>query len=44
MDDKGGFGFIGFIGASTITLTADVVEILGAQPPQELAPSAEPAP
>jgi hypothetical protein len=27
--DRGGFGFIGLIGAPTITLTADVVEILG---------------
>lgn len=27
--DKGGFGFIGLIGAPTITLTADVIEILG---------------
>ena len=44
MADKGGFGFFGFIGAPTITLTADVIEILGVQPPQELAPSAEPAP
>ena len=32
---KGGFGFIGLIGAPTITLTADVIEILGVQPPQE---------
>ena len=31
--DRGGFGVIGLIGAPTITLTADVVEILGeAQP------------
>jgi hypothetical protein len=31
--DKGGFGFVGLIGAPKITLTADVVEILGeAQP------------
>jgi len=31
--DRGGFGFIGLIGTPTITLTADVVEILGeAQP------------
>jgi hypothetical protein len=42
--DKGGFGFIGLIGAPTITLTADVIEILGEQPPQELDPSAQPAP
>ena len=27
--DRGGFGFIGLIGAPTITLSADVVEILG---------------
>ena len=31
--DKGGFGFIGLIGAPTITLTADVIEILGEAPP-----------
>ena len=42
--DKGGFGFIGLIGAPTITLTADVIEILGVQPPQEMTPSAQPAP
>ena len=42
--DKGGFGYIGLIGAPTITLTADVIEILGVQPPQEMAPSAQPAP
>ena len=30
--DKGGFGFIGLIGAPAITLTADVIEILGVQP------------
>jgi hypothetical protein len=33
MADKGGFGSIGFIGAPTITLTADVIEILGVHPP-----------
>ena len=33
--DKGGFGIIGIIGAPTITLTAYVVEILGAQPSKE---------
>lgn len=44
MADKGGFGFIGLIGVPTITLTADVIEILGVQPAQELAPSAQPAP
>lgn len=32
--DRGGFGFIGLIGAPTITLTSDVVEILGEAPPQ----------
>jgi hypothetical protein len=32
--DRGGFGFIGLIGAPTITLTADVVEILGEAHPQ----------
>jgi hypothetical protein len=42
--DKGGFGFIGFIGAPTITLMADVIEILGVRPPQEMAPSAQPDP
>jgi len=33
MADKGGFGFIGFVGAPTIPLTADVIETLGVQPP-----------
>ncbi len=33
--DQGGFGFIGLIGAPTITLTADVIEILGEAPPQQ---------
>jgi len=33
--DKGGFGFIGLIGAPKITLTADVVEILGEASPQQ---------
>jgi len=32
--DRGGFGFIGLIGATTITLTSDVVEILGEAPSQ----------
>jgi hypothetical protein len=32
--DQGGFGFIGLIGAPTITLTSDVLEILGEAPPQ----------
>jgi hypothetical protein len=41
--DKGGFGIIGIIGAPTITLTADVVEILGAQPSKENgSPSGQP--
>ncbi len=30
--DKGGFGFIGLIGAPSITLTADVIEMLGEAP------------
>ena len=30
--DKGGFGFIGLIGTPKITLTADVIEILGEAP------------
>jgi hypothetical protein len=35
--DRGGFGFIGLIGAPTITLTSDVVELLGEAPsPQPL--------
>lgn len=42
--DKGGFGFIGLIGAPTITLTADVIEVLGGQSSAETAPSAQPAP
>ena len=41
--DNGEFGFIGLIGAPTITLTFDVIEILGVEPPQEMAPSAQPA-
>ena len=42
--DKGGFGFIGLIGAPTTTLTADVIEILGAQSSDEMAaPAAQPA-
>jgi hypothetical protein len=32
--DRGGFGIIGLIGAPTITLTSDVVEILGEGTPQ----------
>jgi hypothetical protein len=31
--DRGGFGFIGLIGAPTITLSADVIEILGEAAP-----------
>ena len=42
--DKGGVGFIGLIGAPAITLTADVIEILDMQLPQEMAPSTQPAP
>ena len=38
LSDKGGFGFIGLIGAPTITLTADVIEILGEAPPQAVFP------
>ena len=30
--DRGGFGFIGLIGAPKITLSADVIEILGEAP------------
>jgi len=36
--DRGGFGFIGLIGAPNITLSADVIEILG-----EASPAANPA-
>lgn len=42
--DRGGFGFIGLIGAPSITLTADVIEILGRQVPQEPAPPVQPTP
>ena len=38
--DQGGFGFIGLIGAPKITLTADVVEILGEASPQQ--PASQP--
>ena len=39
--DRGGFGFIGLIGAPTITLSADVIEILGeASPPSGANPPA----
>lgn len=31
--DRGGFGFIGLIGAPSITLSADVIEILGEAAP-----------
>ena len=42
--DKGGWGFIGLIGAPAITLTADVVEVLGTQPAHENgAPPGQPA-
>ncbi|MEP6958615.1 MAG: hypothetical protein ABI980_07775 [Nitrospirota bacterium] len=36
--DKGGFGFIGLIGAPTITLTADVIELLGEAPSEAVPP------
>jgi len=36
--DKGGFGFIGLIGAPAITLTADVIEILGEPPSAAVQP------
>lgn len=42
--DKGGFGIIGIIGAPTITLTADVIEILSGQQPQQIPSPAQPAP
>ncbi len=42
--DKGGIGFIGLIGAPSITLTADVIEILGEQVPQEPASPVQPTP
>ena len=39
--DRGGFGFIGLIGAPTITLSADVIEILGeASPASVVSPPA----
>jgi hypothetical protein len=41
--DKGGFGIIGIIGAPTITLTADVIEILSGQQPQQIPSPAQPA-
>ena len=34
--DRGGFGLIGLIGAPKITLTADVLEILGEAAPQSI--------
>lgn len=37
--DRGGFGFIGLIGAPSIKLTADVIELLGEAPPSAGAPS-----
>lgn len=36
--DRGGFGFIGLIGAPSITLSADVIEIVGEEPPQTVDP------
>jgi hypothetical protein len=42
--DKGGFGIIGIIGAPTITLTADVLEILNGQQPQPIPAPTQPAP
>jgi len=36
--DQGGFGFIGVIGAPKITLSADVIEILGEASPQQPVP------
>lgn len=36
--DYGGFGFIGLIGAPTITLTSDVLEIVGEASSQTVAP------
>jgi hypothetical protein len=41
--DRGGFGLIGLIGAPVITLTADVIEILGEQTPSAPSPSVQPA-
>jgi hypothetical protein len=40
--DRGGFGFIGLIGAPTITLSADVVEILGGTSPEGSPPPPSP--
>lgn len=36
--DRGGFGFIGLIGAPSIKLTADVIELLGEELPAPAAP------
>jgi hypothetical protein len=36
--DRGGFGFIGLIGAPSIKLTADVIELLGEEPQAPAAP------
>lgn len=36
--DRGGFGFIGLIGAPSIKLTADVIELLGEEPPAPAVP------
>lgn len=40
--DRGGFGFIGLIGTPTITLSADVIEILGEASPAANSPPASP--
>ncbi|MDH4078184.1 MAG: hypothetical protein OEU68_00045 [Nitrospira sp.] len=36
--DRGGFGFIGLIGAPSIKLVADVIELLGEEPPSAAVP------
>jgi hypothetical protein len=36
--DRGGFGFIGLIAVPRIKLTADVIELLGEEPPAPAAP------
>ena len=36
--DRGGIGFIGLIGAPSITLSADVIELSGKAPQQAIAP------
>lgn len=40
--DRGGFGFIGLIGTPTITLSADVIEILGEGSPAANSPPPSP--